>query len=57
MFAVAGLTLAGGDFAAVADPDLNGRQIRNLVRLARTLHPGRTLTTADVLDLLRFGCR
>ncbi len=57
MFAAAGLTLADGTFDDLAEPDLNGRQIRNLVRLARILHPGRAPGLADVRDLLRFGCR
>jgi hypothetical protein len=57
MFAAAGLALTGGSFMELAQPETNGRQIRNLVRLARILHPERQLTAARVMDLLRYGCR
>ena len=57
MFAAAGLSLTGGSFQELAQPETNGRQIRNLVRLARILHPERQVTAARVMDLLRYGCR
>jgi hypothetical protein len=59
MFRAAGLRLAGpGDaFAALAEPAINGRQIRNLVRLARILHPDGTVTVPQMLDILEYGCR
>jgi SpoVK/Ycf46/Vps4 family AAA+-type ATPase len=57
MFEAAGLRLTDGTFDDLAGADMNGRQIRNLVRLGRILHPGRQLAAADVRGLLRFGCR
>jgi SpoVK/Ycf46/Vps4 family AAA+-type ATPase len=59
MFRAAGLRLAGeGDgFAALAEPAINGRQIRNLVRLARILHPDGSVTARQMLDILEYGCR
>ena len=51
----AGVELPDGDLERVAEASLNGRQIRNLVRLACVLHPDRRLTAADVLELTRYG--
>jgi SpoVK/Ycf46/Vps4 family AAA+-type ATPase len=57
MFEAAGLRLAGGDFSRLAEPAVNGRQIRNLVRLARILHPSGEITAAQMLDILEYSCR
>jgi SpoVK/Ycf46/Vps4 family AAA+-type ATPase len=57
MFDAAGLTLASGTFEELGEPIVNGRQIRNLVRLARILHPGGAVTPAEMLALLEYGCR
>ena len=35
---------------------LNGRQIRNLTRLARILHPDGTVTLDQMRHVLRYGC-
>jgi hypothetical protein len=40
----------------LAEAVLNGRQIRNLTRLARILHPGGTVTLAHMRNVLRYGC-
>jgi SpoVK/Ycf46/Vps4 family AAA+-type ATPase len=57
MFDAAGLRLTAGEFDALAEPVVNGRQIRNLVRLARILHPGGEITVAEMLDILEYSCR
>ena len=55
MFEAAGLTLTQGTFGEVASAPVNGRQIRNLVRLARILHPGREVSASDIQGLLGYG--
>lgn len=57
MFGAAGLKLEGGNFSALAKHVVNGRQIRNLVRLGRILHPDGELTIEQMLDALEYGCR
>jgi SpoVK/Ycf46/Vps4 family AAA+-type ATPase len=57
MFAAAGLSLREGTFADLASHDMNGRQIRNLVRLTRIMHPDRAVSAAEVEHLMKFGCR
>jgi hypothetical protein len=59
MFQAAGLRLTdpGDGFAALAEPEINGRQIRNLVRLARILHPAGDVTVRQMLAILEYGCR
>lgn len=57
MFAAAGLKLVDEKFDDLAAHPINGRQIRNLARLARILHPDRTITVAQVGELLKYGCR
>ena len=56
MLAAAGLRL-DGDVADLAGHDLNGRQIRNLVRLTRIMHPAGDVAVAEVEALMRYGCR
>jgi hypothetical protein len=56
MFAAAGLSLASGSFESLAKlSPVNGRQIRNLVRLTRILHPNGTVSVDDVAHLHRYG--
>jgi AAA+ superfamily predicted ATPase len=59
MFHAAGIRLTdpGDAFAALAEPEINGRQIRNLVRLARILHPDGSVSVRKMLDILEYGCR
>jgi hypothetical protein len=57
MFEAAGLRLADGSFQTLAEPEINGRQIRNLVRLARILHPSGSVTVGQMHGILEFGCR
>src|SRR5262249_12288076 len=57
MLAAAGLTLTEGtvdDLAAVA---INGRQIRNLARLAKILYPEGRLTLEQMRAVLGYGCK
>jgi hypothetical protein len=57
MFHAAGMELQGHDFKLLAAESVNGRQIRNLVRLARILHPLRNVTVDQMLAILEYGCR
>jgi hypothetical protein len=59
MFQAAGLRLTdpADGFARLAEPEINGRQIRNLVRLARILHPDGAVGVRQMLDILEYGCR
>ncbi len=57
MFAAAGLRLSAGEFDDLAMEEMNGRQIRNLVRLTRIMHPSRDVTAAEVRHLMKYGCR
>lgn len=57
MFAAAGLRLSDGSFEDLARADLNGRQIRNLVRLVRILHPAGTVSLGEVTEVVAFGCK
>lgn len=56
MLDAAGLVLAGGTVTALAETVLNGRQIRNLTRLAKILHPNGRVTLDDMRAVLRYGC-
>jgi hypothetical protein len=55
MFQAAGLTLVEGSVEDLAAVVLNGRQIRNLTRLAKILHPDGRLTLAHMREVLRHG--
>jgi hypothetical protein len=57
MFDAAGMTLTEGTFDELARPEVNGRQIRNLVRLARILHSGGTIRLAEMVEILGYACR
>ena len=52
----AGLTLDGGTPEELAEAELNGRQIRNLTRLARIVHPGGEVTLSQMRAVLGHGC-
>jgi hypothetical protein len=56
MLDAAGLTLSEGTVAELAEPNFNGRQIRNLTRLAKILHPDGRVTLAQMRAVLRYGC-
>jgi hypothetical protein len=56
MFTAAGLTLQDGSFDELAESDMNGRQIRNLARLAKILHPGNVITLDQMRQVLKYGC-
>ena len=55
MFEVAGLTATGFTFDELAKLDLNGRQIRNLTRLAKILHSDGVVTAKGINECLQFG--
>ena len=57
MFTLAGLRLSEGDFGDLAKAEVNGRQIRNLVRLARILHPGGDIAARQMMEILEFSYR
>jgi hypothetical protein len=56
MLRAAALTLTGGTPEELAEADLNGRQIRNLTRLARIVHPGGEVTLEQMRAVLGYGC-
>lgn len=56
MFKMAGLRLDGCCFERIAQLDLNGRQIRNITRLAKILNPEGAVTEAAMREALHFGC-
>ncbi len=56
MLRAAGLTLVGGTAEELAEAELNGRQIRNLTRLARIVHPGGEVTLEQMRAVLGYGC-
>lgn len=56
MFTSAGLTLSEGSFEELAESEMNGRQIRNMARLAKILHPGGVITLGQMLQVLKYGC-
>lgn len=56
MLDAAGLKLAEGSVAELAETTVNGRQIRNLTRLARILYPDGQVTLEQMRGVLRYGC-
>jgi len=56
MLNAAGMTLIEGTVEELAEADINGRQIRNLTRLAKILHPEGRVTLEQMLGVLRYGC-
>ena len=55
MLKAARLELDNGTIAELAETEINGRQIRNLTRLARILYPDGRLTLAQMRDVLHYG--
>ena len=56
MLEAAGLELAEGSVEQLAQTNVNGRQIRNLTRLAKILHPGGRVTLDQMRAVLGYGC-
>ncbi len=56
MLDAAGLKLVEGSLAELAETDINGRQIRNLTRLAKILHPAGNVTLSQMRSVLAYGC-
>lgn len=56
MFQAAGLSLIDGTLEDLATTRLNGRQIRNLTRLAKILHPQGKLSLENMREVLHYGC-
>jgi hypothetical protein len=55
MLEAAGLKLVEGSVGELAQSNLNGRQIRNLTRLAKILHPHGEVNLAQMLSVLQYG--
>lgn len=53
MFASAGVEMTG-DFSKIAEPVLDGRQIRNQVKLLKTLYGGSPVTEDQVMQTIQF---
>ena len=56
MFEAAGLSLTEGSLHSLAEATINGRQIRNLSRLARILYPDGGVTLDQMRSVLTYGC-
>jgi SpoVK/Ycf46/Vps4 family AAA+-type ATPase len=56
MLLAAHLTLTDGTVEELAGTAVNGRQIRNLTRLAKILHPGGRVTLEQLQAVLAYGC-
>jgi hypothetical protein len=56
MLDAAGLKLTDGSVRELAETVLNGRQIRNLTRLAKILHPAGAVNLDQMRNVLRYGC-
>lgn len=56
MLESAGLTLSEGSLDELAQTDINGRQIRNLTRLAKILHPSGQVTLEQMRGVLSYSC-
>src|SRR5262249_2257447 len=55
MFQAAGMALVEGTLEELAETDVNGRQIRNLTGLAKTLYPGGRVTLEQMRNVLTYG--
>jgi len=55
MLRAAGLKLKDGTTADLAAADLNGRQIRNLTRLAKILHPAGEVSVEEMREVMMHG--
>jgi hypothetical protein len=49
------MALTEGTMEELAQSDVNGRQIRNLTRLAKILYPDGRVTLAQMLGVLTYG--
>jgi hypothetical protein len=56
MLSSANLSLSDGTVEELAQADINGRQIRNLTRLAKILHPEGTVTLPQMRGVLSYSC-
>jgi hypothetical protein len=56
MLESAGLALTDGSVENLASAIINGRQIRNLTRLAKILHPDGQVTLDQMRAVLQYGC-
>jgi hypothetical protein len=56
MLEAASLTLTDGAVEDLAEAAINGRQIRNLTRLAKILHPRGQVTLEQMRGVLQYGC-
>ncbi len=56
MLDTAGMKLTEGTIESLAETVLNGRQIRNLTRLAKILYPDGIATLEQMRGVLRYGC-
>ncbi|MEM0915097.1 MAG: ATP-binding protein [Planctomycetota bacterium] len=55
MLEMAGMELVEGTLDEVAETPVNGRQIRNFVRLARILHPDRQIEARQLGEITQYG--
>jgi hypothetical protein len=55
MFQAAGMSLVEGTLEELAEADVNGRQIRNLTRLAKILYPDGRVTLEQMRGVLVYG--
>lgn len=55
MFSLAGMKLKSYSFDELGKHELNGRQIRNITRLAKILNPDGELDRAAIEEALKFG--
>jgi SpoVK/Ycf46/Vps4 family AAA+-type ATPase len=55
MFSSAGMSLSAGTVEELAEAPANGRQIRNLTRLAKMLYPAGKVTLEQMRAVLRCG--
>ena len=56
MFKMANIEVTDG-LDGLPDIELNGRQIRNLVRLVKVMNPGGKVTSEKVKEICRFACK
>ncbi|MGL6075818.1 MAG: AAA family ATPase [Fimbriiglobus sp.] len=56
MFQAAGMMMTQGTITDLAKTVLNGRQIRNLTRLAKIMYPEGKVTLEQMHGVLKFGC-
>lgn len=56
MLNAAGLSLVSGAIEELAEAQVNGRQIRNLTRLAKIIYPGGQVMLPQMQAVLSYGC-